>query len=227
VFGIVGVNGGRANNSNPCLSSELGWAAASPGATSPTQPPASLYLNTADPGPAAADWPSPAKGTAGGATPYGACDGTWSAACGYLYGQQRAAYSYGLAASGSAGLKVSPASAPWWLDIETVNSWATAPSSPNWATLNITTIQGFQSGLRNSGAGASIGFYSTASQWQAITGLNATTSGTYFPSSDPDWVAGASSLAGAKANCSATFTGGRVALAQFPSGGFDGDYGCP
>src|SRR5207247_4899687 len=57
-FGVVGVNGGTAKTANPCLSTELSWAAASPGIVSPPQPPVSFYLNTADPGPQAVDtWP--------------------------------------------------------------------------------------------------------------------------------------------------------------------------
>jgi hypothetical protein len=223
-FGVVGVNGGLANDANPCLRSELAWAAASPGLSSPSQPPASLYANTADPGNGVADWPSPTKGTAGGSTPYGSCDGSWSTACAYVYGQQRATYTYGLAAG--AGSAVNPATAPWWLDVETANSWAKASNSPNWAALNIATLQGFVAGLKGAGAGATVGFYSTAYQWQAITGLTAQTTPSYFPTSEPDWVAGAGSYAQAQSDCSASFTGGRVALGQFPSGAFDGDAAC-
>ena len=219
-FGVVGVNGGLANNANPCLSAELTWAGASPGLASPAQARASLYENAADPGNGVADWPR--SGTAPG---YGSCNGSWSQACAYIYGQQRAAYAYGLVAG--AHTSVSPATAPWWLDVETVNSWANASNTPNWAAVNIATLQGFAGGLRGAGATASIGLYSTAYQWQAITGLSAQTSPSYFPTSDPDWVAGASSYAQAQANCSATFTGGRVALAQFPQSGFDGEYACP
>lgn len=224
-FGVVGVNGGLANNPNPCLPSELTWARSSPGLTSPQQPPASVYLNTADPGNGVADWPTPANGSAGGPTPYGNCDGSWSPACAYVYGQQRASYSYGLVSSSGAG--VDPASAPWWLDVETVNSWAGPQSNPNWAGVNIATVQGFVAGLRGAGATAAIGFYSTASQWQAITAQNAQTTPSYFPTSDPDWVAGAGSASQAQANCGASFTGGRVALAQFPYGGYDADVACP
>ena len=212
-FGIVGVNGGLANDANGCLSSELAWAGATPGLTSPPQPKTSLYINTADPGNGVADWPR-----SGSTTAYGPCDGSWSQACSYIYGQQRASYSYGLAPSSLAS------SAPWWLDIETANSWATAANGSNWAPLNVATIQGFIAGLQGKGANGAIGFYSTASQWQSITGQNATNSS--FPTAH-DWVAGAGSLSEAQTNCSASFSGGRVALAQFPSGGFDGDYACP
>jgi hypothetical protein len=215
-FGIVGVDGGLANDANSCLGSELGWAQATPGLSSPSQPSTSLYINTADPGNGVADWPN------SGTTPaYGSCDGSWSQACSYVYGQQRAAYSYGLVAASNSPLA---ASAPWWLDIETANSWATAANASSWAALNVATIQGFVAGLKGKGATGVIGFYSTASQWQAITGQSASNSS--FPAA-PDWVAGAGSLSEAQANCSASFSGGRVALAQFPSGGFDGDYACP
>ncbi len=219
-FGVVGVNGGLANDPNGCLSSELSWAAASPGLSSPSQPPASLYLNTADPGNGVADWPK--SGTGGS---YGTCDGSWSTACAYVYGEQRSTYSYGLVSPYAS--TVNPATAPWWLDIETVNSWATPSNNPNWAALNIATIQGFVAGLQSAGATGSIGFYSTGAQWNTITGLNASTSPGYFPTSEPDWVAGAGSYSQAQSNCSASFTGGRVALAQFPWNGFDADLACP
>src|SRR5207248_11370792 len=42
LFGIVGVNGGLANNANRCLSGELRWARGSPGQKRPDQPPLSL-----------------------------------------------------------------------------------------------------------------------------------------------------------------------------------------
>ena len=219
-FGVVGVNGGLANDANPCLASELAWSQLSPGLTSPLQPPTSLYINTADPGNSVADWP-----TSGTSTLYGLCDGSWSTACAYIYGELRATYSYGLVAG--AATSVSASTAPWWLDIETANSWAKKRNASDWAALNIAAIQGFVAGLQAAGAIGSIGFYSTASQWQAITGLTATTSSTYFPATQPDWVAGASSLSGAQANCSASFTGAPVSLAQFPASGFDADYACP
>jgi hypothetical protein len=221
-FGVVGVNGGLANDANGCFSSELSWALSSPGLPARSQPPASLYINTADPGPGTstqpiADWP-----TSGSSGPYGTCTGGWTTSCAYVYGEQRADYSYRLANS------VNPtvaSSSPWWLDIETGNSWATSGTS-GYEALNIATIQGFIQGLQSDGATGAIGIYSTASQWQSITGLTSSTSQSDFPS-QPDWVAGARSLKGATANCSASFTGGRVALAQYSSGGFDADLACP
>jgi hypothetical protein len=221
-FGVVGVNGGLANDANKCLASELAWALASPGLLTPPQAAASLYINTADPGPGTrrrpiADWPK-----SGSSAAYGTCAGAWSTACAYIYGGQRASYSFGLV------MTVNPTAAagsPWWLDIETANSWAPTSKS-GYAALNIATIRGFTNGLRTSGANGAIGIYSTAGQWRTITGLTSTTSQSYFPN-QPDWVGGGGSLAQAQANCSASFTGGHVALAQYLSGGFDADVACP
>lgn len=197
-FGIDGVNGGLANDANPCFGSELAWALASPGLTD--EPNASLYINTANPGPApgVSDWPT------SGTSPYGSCDGSWSQACSYLYGQARADYSYGLASTTNASVA---SQNPWWLDIETADSWATS-STAGYTQLNIAAIQGFIAGLRGSGASGQIGIYSTASQWSAITGLDAqtTTGGLGLSSAPPDWVAGPhASLKLARSNCS---TGG-------------------
>jgi hypothetical protein len=222
-FGVVGVNGGLANDANGCFSSELSWALQSQGLTSPPQPPASLYINTADPGPGVADWPA-----SGSSAAYGICGGGWTPACAYVYGEQRAGYSYGLVNSVDPSVA---SSAPWWLDIETANSWATS-GTPAYsaADLNIATIRGFIDGLKSDGANGPIGIYSTASQWQSITGLTSTsTTNSWYPyfSNSPNWVAGARALREARANCSASFTGGHVALAQYPSGGFDADYACP
>lgn len=224
-FGVVGVNGGLANNANPCLAGELGWAAATPGLTSPSQPPASLYLNTADPGNRVPDWPAAAFGSAAGATPYGVCDGSWSTACAYLYGALRAALSYQLVAGANTAL--APAGAAWWLDIEQQNTWAKPSDLPEWAAVNIATIKGFVGGLRDAGAGGPIGFYSTSLQWPAITGLDPTSSLSQFSRSYPDWVAGLGSLAQAQAGCQSSFSGGPVKLVQFAAGGFDGDFACP
>lgn len=224
-FAIVGVNAGLANNPNPCLPAELLYAAASPGLTNPRQPPAALYVNAADPGNGVPDWPSPANGTAAVPTPYGSCDGTWTQACGFLYGVQRAAYDYQLVAA--AASPVSPATATWWLDIETLSSWATPAKASGWAALNVATIHGFVGGLRASGAAGPIGFYSTALQWLAITGLTPQTSPQQFATSSPDWIAGVGTLAQAVSSCSNSFSGSPVSLAQFSAGGLDADYPCP
>ena len=221
LFALVGVNGGLANNPNPCLAGELAWAAATPGlaSASASQPPASLYLNTADPGNRVPDWPSPAFGAAVGATPYGGCDGSWSPACAYLYGTARAAASYQLVVAANAA--VAPATTPWWLDVEQVNTWAKPTDLPGFAAVNVAAIKGFAAGLRGAGAVGPIGLYSTTLQWQAITGLS------QFGQSFPDWYAGLGALAAAESHCQTSFSGGRVELAQFSVAGLDGDVACP
>lgn len=219
-FGVVGVNGGLANDANQCFDAELRWALASPGLAG--QPNASLYINTANPGPApgVTDWPS------SGSSPYGSCDGSWSTACSYVYGEARGRYSYGLVNTADTTVA---AYNPWWLDIETGNSWATSGTS-GYAQLNIAAVQGFMAGLRGAGATGSIGVYSSASQWNAITGLNAqtTTSGLGLSAPPPDWVAGPrASLRTAQANCSSGgFTGAVPTLAQYSASGYDADLRC-
>jgi hypothetical protein len=220
-FGIVGVNGGLANDANSCLASELSWAMSSPGLTSPAQPAASLYINTADPGPApgVTDWPT------SGTDSYGTCDGSWSAACAYSYGQARGEYSYGLVVNATNANTA--ASATWWLDIETTNSWATSTTA-DYTGLNIATIHGFIAGLQSSGATGAIGVYSTASQWNQITGLTASSTPAAFGDAAlPDWIAGTGSLKRAQTNCaSGGFTGAAPTLAQYASGGYDADLRC-
>jgi hypothetical protein len=215
---VVGVNGGVANDPNKCLSSELAWAQASPGVTTPSQAPASLYINTADPGPGVADWPK-----SGTAALYGTCNGGWSRACAYVYGEQRAAYSYGLVSAIDSGLA---STAPWWLDIETSNTWATSSTS-GYRGLNVAAIQGFIAGLTGAGAAAPVGVYSSATQWNAITGLTSQTTASAFGSSPPAWVAGAVTLKQARSKCASTaFTGVRPTLAQYSSSVFDADLRC-
>jgi hypothetical protein len=168
LFGIVGVNGGLANNANPCVSGELHWARDTPGQKRPNQPPLSLYIDTANPGREnhVADWPS------GGTTPlYAACNGKLTNACSYLYGEQRAAHSYRLV---TALDPVGAKTAPWWLDVELAASWAGTYQ------LNIAALQGFIAGLHDAGATGRIGIYSTSAQWKDITGLTAETTQSAF-----------------------------------------------
>lgn len=89
-FRIVGVNDGLANNTNPCLSEELPWAAASSGTTK--QAKTALYGNTANPGLTGSWWPSSNEYSAGTTVtnPYGTCAGANDPACAYLYGYAKA-----------------------------------------------------------------------------------------------------------------------------------------
>jgi hypothetical protein len=218
-FGIVGVNGGRATTRNPCLRSELEWALGSTGFAFPFLPRVALYINTGDPGPQkrrpVASWP-----TFGGSG-YGRCASGWTRACAYVYGEQRAAYSYRLAAAADRSIALDW---PWWLDVETANSWAT-DGTPGFARLNVAAIRGFIDGLRAAGANGTIGIYSTVADWLAITRMSSRTSRSIFPT-EADWVAGAATPSQALANCRTSFSGGRALLAQYTRGRFDVDIPC-
>jgi hypothetical protein len=236
-FAIVGVNGGLANDYNSCLQGELSWASGSSGATS--QPPVSLYVNTADPGNMyngrpIADWPT------SGATPYGGCVTTTatvrvrghttsytvgenSAACAWQYGYDMVQGSLGSAnegnviVAGDVSQVASPATYTWWLDVETANSWQAD------TTMNVADLEGMVAGFQKASV-TSVGIYSTSPQWGTIAGgTPATTSSLY---GTPNWIPGATSESGAKSNCSLpSFTGGSVTLTQW-TGTFDSDYAC-
>jgi hypothetical protein len=216
LFGIVGVNGGLANNANPCLGGELQWADDAPGQKRPKQPSLSLYVDTANPGEGhhVADWPS------GGTTPlYAACNGKLTNACSYIYGEQRAAHSYHLVAARD---PVGAKTAPWWLDVELAASWAGT------YRINIAALQGFIAGLHEAGVTGPIGIYSTSAQWHEVTGLTARTTQAAFNAHLPDWVAGTrATLTQARQNCtSGGFTGVPPTLAQYRTNLLDADLRC-
>lgn len=203
-FGIVGVNKGLAFSANPCLASEITWA----GGTR-----AQLYANTGNPGPAlSSHWPK-------GQTSPRVCDATNpdTADCAYDYGWNAAADSYVDATAAWTALRLagSPASSGWWLDVETSNSWRSDVS------LNVAALQGAVASLQARGV-SSLGFYSTTVQWGQITGAS-----TAF-SAYPSWGAGSPNARIAKSRCVSTpgFTGGRLALVQYPYAGFDADLAC-
>jgi hypothetical protein len=244
-FGIVGINGGLANDLNPCLGpstqyptyqrSELYWAlASSSGSTS--QPKASLYLNTADPGNTyngtpIADWPTSSSAS----DPYGSCTttagglGQNSTACAWQYGYDKAAQDAAWLASAANAINAqappvsvsnAASSYPWWLDVETVNTWQSGTSGQ---AMNTADLQGMIDALRQAGASV-VGAYSTSSQWNSITG--GTTSGSGSLYGIPDWIPGARTLSGAKSDCGlASFTKGKVTVTQWTSRP-DGDYAC-
>jgi hypothetical protein len=215
-YGIVGVNHGKVFSVNPCLSDgdhpQLLWA----GGLN-----AQLYANTGNPGPELSTrWPR------NQATPR-PCDtakvpGADTADCAYDYGWNAAADAYQSAIDAYVNLGLAPArstSTPaanmWWLDVETVNSWRDETE------LNVAMLKGATDFLESVKTGG-IGFYSTQYQWNLITG------GTTEFAAYPSWVAGASSAKHATTLCKAKgFTGGRVSLVQYHSGGFDADFLCP
>jgi hypothetical protein len=216
LWAIVGVNGGIASNTNKCLNSELSWARTTPGQRRPQQDSVSFYIDTGNPGAhQVATWPS------GGTAPvYGKCNGKLTNSCSYLYGEQRAAASFRLAAASSAS---EAKTAAWWLDVELEESWAGTYA------LNIAALQGFVAGIHNSGATGSIGIYSTSAQWKEITGLTAQTTTAAFKLQLTDWVAGGATttLSEARANCAdGGFTGVDPTLAQYGFDNFDADLRC-
>ena len=219
-FAVVGVNGGLSTKANPCLGTQLAWASKSSGAV-PTQPKAQLYLNTANPGEVrnqVATWPK------SGSTPYGRCDGSNSAACSYRYGWERANNSLvSFFAPGARAARVdsSPARYMWWLDVETMNTWQSGSAEA--LARNRATLEGMTDYLVS--RGAPVGLYSTNYQWGQIVGTVPATSSL---AGRPSWLAGATTLSGAQANCArpALVPGGTVTMTQFVQGGWDRNNSC-
>ncbi|HVV25744.1 MAG TPA: hypothetical protein VHC21_01810 [Candidatus Saccharimonadales bacterium] len=207
LFGIVGVNDGLANTTNPCFATELAWANASVGGTG--QDKAAVYVNTADPGTGVADWP-----TSGSSTKYGSCTGGNTTACAYQYGWNMA--------TADAQTRIgtnNPANFKWWLDVETDNSWETGSTG---ITNNVADLEGMTDYFQS--VGGRVGLYSTASQWKAIAGTVSTTSSLHGLDS---WLPGYSKLTAAKNACSvAGLTGGKTTVTQYVSKQLDYDYSC-
>ena len=215
LWAVVGVNGGVAHNANRCFDSELQWARAAPGQRRPPQPRLSFYIDTGNPGSRSPLWPK-----RGSTSVYGRCNGLLTNACSYLYGQQRAAYSYGLAVAQD---RTAARSVPWWLDVELGLSWAGTYE------LNVAVLRGYVAGLRAAGAGGPIGVYSSAAQWHEITGLTSQTTTNAFGGVQlRGWTAGTGmTLAQARQNCAGGgFTGLAPTLAQYQVGGLDADLRC-
>ena len=145
-LGIVGVNGGKPYENNPCLAQQYRWASASPRQ-------ASFYMNTANPGTASTvvNWYAQKA-------PNPACSHADEAACAFNYGYNgaRHAFAYAQSQTGAAGRH------SWWLDVETGNSWS------RHLGLNTAAIVGSVTFLRSQGV--PVGAYSTRYQWGRITG---------------------------------------------------------
>lgn len=226
-FGIVGVTGGLATNTNPCLKDQLVWASKALGGTS--QEKVQLYVNTANPGGLNTEsWPRSEVDAASTTpiNPYGKCDGSDSLACAWMYGRNRAIEAVRdrfQPAANLAGLNTAAAAYVWWLDVETENTWK-APSSSFNTESNTAVLEGMTAYLTS--LGVRVGLYSTAYQWSQIVG------GSVSASSNlgglPNWRPGGASLATAKDACSAAplTPGGTVVLTQYVSKGFDYNYVC-
>jgi hypothetical protein len=219
-FAVVGVNGGLSTKANPCLDKQLTWAWKSSGVV-PAQPRAQLYLNTANPGEVRSQittWPKT------GTTPYGPCDGGNTDACSYQYGWERASHSvtkfFAIAAE-AARVATDPAGYMWWLDVETMNTWQSGSSEAK--ARNRATLEGMTDYLVS--RGGRVGLYSTSYQWGQIVGSVPATS---TLTGKPSWLAGATSLSGARSNCakSALVPGGKVTLTQYLVNGWDRNHSC-
>jgi hypothetical protein len=174
----------------------------------------SFYLNTGNPGPqASTHWPG------ANTTAPQVCDGSWSAACAYDYGWSAAQDSF-IGASRAIGSTAAVVAAPWWLDVETANSWSTDTAT------NTADLRGAVAYLQSMNV-RSVGLYSTKSDWAQITGATSAGSAANAPFKTLlNWVPGARSAKDAASLCSSTFSGGPVRLVQYPAGSFDGDYAC-
>jgi hypothetical protein len=232
-FAIVGVNGGLANNNNPCFAKQIEWAKKNT-TGHPTQPQISLYVNTANPGHEGSWWPSSnVYEDVVVPKPYGECkaeegevEGPVNLPCSYVYGYVRAYEDATIRGVSD------PGSYFWWLDVETGNSWQTG--EPNSTALNRATLEGMvdyftditAGGTDAKGRPAGVGIYSTSYQWGTIAGT--VPSGSSLDGL-PSWLAGAKTLRGAKSNCSlpGLTPGSTVTLTQYVSAGLDYDYACP
>ncbi|MEO5499173.1 MAG: hypothetical protein ABIR46_01585 [Candidatus Saccharimonadales bacterium] len=226
-FGIVGVNGGLATTTNPCMAEQLKWADKALGTTS--QDKVQLYVNTANPGGLnTGSWPKSDVDSAGVSqvNPYGVCDGRDSLGCAWMYGWNRALEDDTdrfQPAANQAGLSTQAVDYVWWLDVETENTWKTTTNEFS-SRSNVAVLEGMTAYFGS--VNARVGLYSTAYQWNTIVGSSVT------PDSNlkglPNWRPGGASLKTAKDACNATplTANGTVVLTQFVSKGLDYNYVC-
>lgn len=224
-FGIVGVNGGTAASTNPCLATQLAWAKSAKSGSN--QPKVQLYVNTANPAQDGAytwaNWPTASTDN----NPYGDCVGTRTndLACSWQYGWNRSVETeaYFVAKAKEAGLSsFSAGNYTWWLDVETMNSWQSG--SADALTRNVAAIEGFAAYYQSKGA--KVGLYSTEYQWGVITG-NSFKEGSNLIGL-ANWRPSGASLNNAKANCSAVplTPGGFISLTQYVIKGLDYNHSC-
>jgi hypothetical protein len=227
-FAIVGVNGGLATTTNPCLKDQLIWGNKSGAGTS--QEKLQLYVNTANPGGLNTEsWPQSNIDTAGNTTnnPRGVCDGNDTLACAWQYGWNRAEEDVRLRFTPAvAATNLSNKSASyykWWLDVETENTWKLGNTTFDNES-NVAVLEGMTSYFNS--INARVALYSTGAQWKQIVG-DAVKDNSNLIGLD-NWRPGGASLATAKQACTADplTTGGKVVLTQFVSKGLDYNYSC-
>jgi hypothetical protein len=187
------------------LAAEYGWAISGTAAVS-------FYANTGNPGPTSSHWPKgqtahgytcPSQRTYRvGTTAYNDCS--------YLYGWDAAANSL---SSAQGVLGTGAASAQWWLDIESANSWTRS------TTANINDIQGALDYLTQNTA-TSVGIYTNSSSWSSITGS------TQGFAAYPYWYPGATATTAPSFCTTTSVTGGHIRYVQYVSNNIDNDYDC-
>ncbi|GAA3605679.1 hypothetical protein GCM10022236_04490 [Microlunatus ginsengisoli] len=255
-YAIVGVNGGTAANTNPCLADQLAWAFTATTAANPHQPAVQLYINTGNPGDVlelynVTTWPidnldGRGENSYGPAdesrrNPYGRCTISTQTvrglsndlACSWQYGWNRAVESVDQRlgpAARQAGVSDNAADYRWWLDVETMNSWQHGDADAD--ARNTATLEGMTQFYL--AEGASVGIYSTSYQWSQIVG---TTVRDVDPSGSavgrnliglPSWLAGAADQQDASTRCTsdAGLTGGPVTMIQYIEDDLDHNYSC-
>ncbi|MCJ1713352.1 hypothetical protein [Curtobacterium sp. VKM Ac-2922] len=214
-FGIVGVNDGIANTTNPCFAEQRAWAEQTTGGAGQAQ--LQLYVNTANPGNKASVWPRsntvPNGPTlTGSQNPYGVCTGAYDLACTFMYGYTRA-YE-----DGTVRGVADPGAHRWWLDAETDGTWQSSTA------LNRASLEGMTAYFTS--VGGSVGLYSSPAEWTQLFGSVPQSSSLY---SLPTWrPIGTGTLAAAQAACSSTpfKAGGRVEMTQYQSAGVLRDVSC-
>ncbi len=210
-FGIVGVDGGKPFDPNPCLAEQIVWAGSS------GRP--AYYVNTANPGPKLSSfWPL------GQRSPQ-ACTRSRpnSAACAFDYGWNAAKDSLARAKAAAASVGAPDVTRTnWWLDVEMHNTWESLEygERPMFLRNDTAVLRGMTALLHRRGV-RTVGVYSTVHQWQRITG------GASLDRA-PVWYAGVGTARSAHKHCarSWSFTGGPVRLSQFLRNGYDADFRC-
>lgn len=220
-FGIVGINGGVANNTNPCLKDQIQWTNRSTGASS--QEKVQFYVNTANPGGlGTASWPNWSNSQ----NIYGICDGSDNLACAWQYGWNRADEDVNirfLPAATQAKIGTDASKYIWWLDVETLNTWKPAINDLN-AKSNAAVLEGMTAYFQS--INARVGLYSTGYQWGQIVGNGV--SELSVLNGLPNWRPGGANLNTSKQACNSSplTKDGKIVLTQYIYKNLDYNYSC-
>ncbi len=229
-FAIIGVNGGTAADTNDCLAEQLIWGSNSSGSIS-AQPHLQLYVNTANPGEYISDintWPKDNLDVNGNTVINryrNTCTGNNDLACSWLYGWNRAleaAEQRFAPAAREAKISESTSDYIWWLDVETMNTWQYG--SEEKLRKNVAALEGMADYFNS--RNATVGLYSTAVQWNEITGNHFTNDSSLYGLAN--WRPSGSSLKNAIANCSLQpfSNDGFMSLTQYIHKRLDNNYSC-